>query len=196
MRRTRDVECECPRTALTAGGVPDHPLQKGIEMPKGIYARETRPAIERFWERVDRNGPVPEYAPHLGRCWLWTGALNVPVPLGYGQFSADRRSRRAHRWSYEHFVGPIPEGLEIDHLCRVRHCVNPSHLEPVTRSENMQRAPLRGRQRHALTHTHCPYGHPYDEANTMRMPRRSGRRCRACYLADGARYRARRKARG
>jgi hypothetical protein len=49
----------------------------------------------------------------------------------------------AHRWAYEHFIGPIPAGLEIDHLCRVRHCVNPAHLEPVTKSENRRRQPQR-----------------------------------------------------
>lgn len=79
--------------------------------------------------QVDENG-----------CWLWTGATS---PQGYGRFNAglreDARNVLAHRWSYEHHVGPIPDGLDLDHLCRVRHCVNPEHLEPVTRQENVQR---------------------------------------------------------
>ncbi|MGQ5576033.1 HNH endonuclease signature motif containing protein [Streptomyces sp. ECR3.8] len=70
-------------------------------------------------------------------CWLWLSRKN---PKGYGQMTVDGHPRSAHRVSYEAFVGPIPDGLEIDHLCRVRHCVNPSHLEPVTRSENIRRA--------------------------------------------------------
>ena len=63
-------------------------------------------------------------------CWLWTGFIN---PKGYGIFGfGNNRSGGAHRWSYEYFVGPIPEGLQIDHLCRVRNCANPEHIEPVT----------------------------------------------------------------
>jgi hypothetical protein len=72
-----------------------------------------------------------------GECWLWLGRKN---PKGYGQMAIDKRQRSVHRVSYETFVGPIPEGLEIDHLCRVRHCVNPAHLEPVTSRENKRRA--------------------------------------------------------
>jgi len=83
---------------------------------------------ERFWPKVDRGGA----------CWLWTGALYVN---GYGAFRGpDGRTIRAHRFAYERVVGPIPEGLDLDHLCRVRACVNPAHLEPVTRAENLRRA--------------------------------------------------------
>jgi len=71
-----------------------------------------------------------------GECWLWLGRKN---PKGYGQMTIAKHQRSAHRVSYETFVGPIPEGLEIDHLCRVRHCVNPGHLEAVTRSVNLRR---------------------------------------------------------
>lgn len=84
----------------------------------------------------------------------------------------------AHRFAYEDIVGPILEGLTIDHLCRVRHCVNPAHLEPVTHLENVRRGNGGLNQ---LAKTHCPKGHPYDEENTYRLPSRpSGRYCRAC----------------
>ncbi len=81
---------------------------------------------ERFWAKVDRSG----------ECWLWTGNVYRD---GYGQFYVERRQVRAHRWAYESEVGPIPEGLVLDHLCRVRLCVRPSHLEPVTNRENLLR---------------------------------------------------------
>jgi len=98
-------------------------------------------------------------------CWLWTGYIN---PNGYAMFGR----RWAHRVAYEFFVGPIPEGLELDHLCRVPACVNPAHLEAVTHRENMRRAP-------ATNRTVCPGGHPYDESNTH-ITKAGKRHCRAC----------------
>lgn len=71
-------------------------------------------------------------------CWLWLGAVNHD---GYGVISVNNKIERAHRLSYEQHIGQIPEGLQIDHLCRQRSCVNPSHLEPVTRAENNRRKP-------------------------------------------------------
>lgn len=92
---------------------------------------------ERFWAKVDRSGD----------CWRWTGAL---ARGGYGfavvgSRDDPQRYRNAHRFAYELSVGPIPEGLELDHLCRNRRCVNPAHLEPVTHSENMRRGVERRR---------------------------------------------------
>lgn len=113
-------------------------------------------------------------------CWLWTGGKNLH---GYGQMWVGQRPTRtkrlAHRVAYELFVGPIPDGLELDHLCRVRGCVNPTHLEPVTGSENQRRglnpALLRAR---AATIVACPHGHPYDAANTAVIGGK--RHCRMC----------------
>lgn len=116
-------------------------------------------------------------------CWMWCAALDAH---GYGRFGirgvtrADWRMRLAHRVSYETYVGPIPEGLDLDHLCRNRACVNPAHLEPVSRSENLRRSPLMGAA--ALAKTHCPRGHEYDERNT-RITTSGARDCRECHRA-------------
>lgn len=110
-------------------------------------------------------------------CWLWTGYL---AHGGYGHVSeggAGGRRLLVHRASYETFVGPIPDGLSIDHLCRVRHCINPQHLEAVPIRVNI----LRGDTRAAANSvkTHCPQGHAYDAVNTRVTPK-GYRVCRAC----------------
>jgi hypothetical protein len=109
-----------------------------------------------------------------GDCWEWTGALNSK---GYGTYSVGGKTKIAARFAYEHFVGPIPDGLELDHLCRNVLCVNPAHLEAVTHRENM----LRGHNASAINarKTHCPKGHPYSEENTYRNPE-GQRYCRIC----------------
>jgi hypothetical protein len=104
-------------------------------------------------------------------CWAWKGATDH---LGYARFHASAGVQLAHRLAYEWFVGPIPAGLEIDHVCRNRRCVNPAHLEAVTHRENV----LRGASAPGGA-THCPRGHVYDVSNTHIAP--SGdRRCRRC----------------
>jgi hypothetical protein len=115
-------------------------------------------------------------------CWLWHGTV---TDKGYGHFWLDGRMVSAHRRSYELYVGEIPEGLTLDHLCRVRRCVNPDHLEPVSNRENV----LRGASPPALQAAQeaCHRGHPFDEANTYRW--RNSRQCRACrkFINRGAR---------
>jgi hypothetical protein len=104
-------------------------------------------------------------------CWLWTGALNDG---GYARWpTKDGGSRQAHRRIYELLVGPIPTGLQIDHLCRVKRCVNPDHLEPVTQAENLARA---GR---LWGKTECGHGHPWTEENIL-VDYDGHRRCRIC----------------
>jgi len=102
--------------------------------------------------------------------------------MGYGTIVVARRTIRAHRASYEAFVGPIPDGLDLDHLCRNKPCINPAHLEPVTRAENLRR-------HYALTVTACPHGHAYDHANTYVGPD-GKRRCRSCLNERQRRRRA------
>ena len=118
-------------------------------------------------------------------CWLWTRAVTGKPPKDYGQLWFKKQRSLAHRFAYETLVGPIPEGLTIDHLCRRARCVNPDHLEPVTNRENILRGVGLAAQR--ARQTHCVHGHAFDAANTGIRP--DGRRdCRAC-----ARERMRRK---
>lgn len=121
--------------------------------------------MERFWAKVDKGGP--------GGCWLWTAFCD---PDGYGKFAVGSRCVLAHRFAWELLVGPIPEGLTLDHVkargCEHRHCVNPGHLEPVTNRVNV----LRGENANARK-THCKRGHPLDEAY---IPKNGSRQCRAC----------------
>lgn len=119
-------------------------------------------------------------------CWLWTSTISrAPRNCGgYGKHGKDY----AHRLAYESWVGPIPLGTEIDHLCRVRRCIRPSHLEAVTRQVNL----LRG-QTFAAGHaakTHCPAGHEYTPENTS-LSAKNQRTCRTCH----ARHERNRKAR-
>lgn len=114
-------------------------------------------------------GVAPAHAPDLGPCWLWTGGLTKD---GYAIMASDLPTDSAHRWSYRHHIGPLPDGLEMDHLCVVAHCVNPWHLDPVPHAENVRRVNARK--------THCPQGHEYTEANTRWQRNGTGRVCRTC----------------
>lgn len=129
---------------------------------------------ERFWPKVDKNGPPPDYDPSLGPCWLWTRGLKE----GYGAFHLDGKLCGAHEVAYRWLVGEVPEGCELDHLCRVRRCCNPSHLEPVSHLINVHR----GTSPWAINaaKTHCPSGHEYDEENTYLYE--GERHCRKCAL--------------
>lgn len=141
--------------------------------PAAIKTMQGEPPEVRFWAKVDKK---------LGDgCWLWTGATN----RGYGAFTpvAPGPQLKAHRYAYELEVGPIPDGLQIDHLCRTPLCVNPAHMEPVTSRVNT----LRGDTFQAanLAKTHCVNGHEFTPENTLvrkpspRLPN-GGRWCRTC----------------
>jgi len=107
---------------------------------------------------------------------------------GYGRINVNQRPRSAHVLAYEWLVGPIAEGLQIDHLCRRRECVNPAHLEPVSQRVNLLRGETLTARNAAVTH--CPAGHPYDDENTYRRPDGS-RKCRTCHRdAERKRYAA------
>jgi hypothetical protein len=136
----------------------------------GFAVRKTRDPSERFWAKVRKTDG----------CWEWLGATHD----GYGAFeSGSRRSTRrmviAHRWSYEAVVGPIPEGLHLDHLCRVRSCVNPAHLEPVTQRENTERA-VESRHGARCAHPRTP--------ETLYVRPNGWRECRLCRRASQVRY--------
>lgn len=123
--------------------------------------------MKRFWDKVD-----------VGDCWLWTAATST----GYGRFWDGERLVQAHRWAYETLVAPVPEGLDLDHMCRVRACVNPDHLQPVTRSTNL----LRG-------NVGIPRGYRFETCKSGRHPLQGpsadvqtysdgSRECRPCRL--------------
>lgn len=132
---------------------------------------------ERFWSKVDRRGP--------DECWPWKAGRTV----GYGRFFNGMRDVAAHRFAYELVIGPIPEGLILDHLCHDhscpipgfdcphRACCNPSHLRPATHRENVLRG--EGPSAKEARQTHCIRGHPFDEENTYLTPA-GWRQCRIC----------------
>ncbi|WP_280509087.1 HNH endonuclease signature motif containing protein [Nocardia cyriacigeorgica] len=114
-------------------------------------------------------------------CWLWQGSRGTTG--GYGRLQHAGRQVQAHRLSYETFVGQIPDGLQLDHLCRVRHCVNPLHLEPVTASENRQRGVM-SRAYLAVDGTDvCAGGHLIVGANAHQGPGYLYAWCRKCFEA-------------
>lgn len=163
-------QCSCGAEAI----VDSSKLRSGHTKSCGCIHR---PAIERFNKKT---------TPGANGCIEWTGGLNG---AGYGQFyvgtsTPGRRAEGetgkgyAHRWSYEYHVGPIPQGMHLDHLCRNRKCVNPAHLEPVTIGENL----LRGVGPSAVNarKTHCESGHPLSGENLYTHPTKNMRRCREC----------------
>ena len=152
----------------------------------------------RFWAKVNKDGPIPEYAPHLGPCWLWEGTQGRRGKAFYGIFGVgskadgSMRSVYAHRFSYELGYGPVPDGLEPDHLCRVTLCVNWSHLEAVTHQVNMLRG--YGVSGNNARKTHCLHGHRYTPENTYVRPDGTGwRQCRECIKRRTAEWGKRRK---
>lgn len=125
------------------------------------YRSSDLPMIDRFFLQVEKTDT----------CWNWVGVIKAG---GYGWFGMNGQ---AHRFAYRNLVGEIPAGLELDHLCRNRKCVNPSHLEPVTHYENV----FRGESQFGINarKTHCIRGHEFDSANTY-INKRGGRVCREC----------------
>jgi len=123
------------------------------------------PGPVRLWEKVEKTST----------CWLWTGSVNSSR---YGTIRVDGKSWRVHRYAWVLLRGPIPDGLVVDHLCRVRRCVNPEHMELVVGEVNVLRGigitAVNGRK------THCKRGHEFTTENT-RIDRRGHRVCRTCH---------------
>lgn len=133
------------------------------------------PPVDRFWARIDYDGPVPAHRPELGHCWIWLASLNAN---GYGQtFCFTDISQLAHRVAWALSSRPLIPGLELDHLCRTSACVRPDHIEQVEKRINIFRG--NGWSARNRRKTHCPRGHAYDAANTSRNER-GHRTCRAC----------------
>jgi hypothetical protein len=150
--------------------------------------RKRIPAWDRFTRFVS-----PE--PNSG-CWIWEGCLGES---GYGYFSPEKgKNTRAHRFSYEHEKGKIPDNLILDHICRMRCCVNPDHLEPVSHQENRRRGIiLYGTDNPSGKKTHCKQGHPFSVENTSVVHENGGfvRKCKKC-RSERARLRYIRKKMG
>ena len=185
------------------------PLLRRESLPARPARRAANPSVaERFWAKTRIAADcVCRICTATGepaeKCIVWTAAEKAN---GYGAFWNGTRTLRAHRFAYELAIGPVPDGLELDHLCRIRNCVNPAHLEPVTREENRRRG-LHGvlsHQRKArppspgltLPSTHCRNGHEYTPENTAVLPPSKShpngrRRCRTCRRAQRRRERAR-----
>jgi hypothetical protein len=148
-----------------------------------------RSVEDRFWVKVNKAGPIPEHRPELGSCWLWIARLHRQ---GYGCFWPAGRMVLAHRYAYELLVGPIPQGLTLDHLCSNPPCVRPDHLEPVTQTENVLRG--NGWSGRNARKTHCKNGHPLSGSNVYVQSRGRRRGCRACYRLQQNARRARKRA--
>lgn len=148
------------------------PLDPGSRVIGDIEAR--------FWTYVDKDGPLPQHRPDLGPCWEWRGARD----RGYGVWWANGTKHVASRWAYSHFVSPVSNDLQVDHLCFNPPCVNfEAHLEPVLPVENNRRStsPSASNARRS----HCVHGHEFTEANTY-VDARGGRHCRMCRAARAA----------
>lgn len=141
------------------------------------------PRIRTIKPRPTRVGPMwtmpvrvdKWFTKHIrpaGECWEWTGSK---TGNGYGQVGIAGKLTMAHRAVYEYFIADIPDGLDLDHLCRHRACVNPWHMEPVTRSVNLKRGNIGTYKRP----DECPQGHQYDAVNTY-VTAKGSRSCRAC----------------
>lgn len=134
---------------------------------------------EKFWARVDADAD----------CWMWMGALDQD---GYGSYTHGGRKWRAHRFAFEDLRSSIPFGLQLDHLCRTRSCVNPDHLEPVTLAENLRRG-IGGCRKDGR----CKHGHLLDAENTLHHRRKTGaisKVCRTCWTGYFRKYRAQKRA--
>ena len=149
---------ESPRILAGTGGTT---RKASPDMP------QARPAVERFQEKYSVN-------PDTG-CWEWTACLHDG---GYGLLNVGGRMVRAHRFSYELHVGPIPDGLVLDHLCRNRACCNPEHLNPCTRGENLHAPDSESPAAVYKARTHCKHGHEYTD-DTIYW-HRGARYCKVC----------------
>lgn len=134
-------------------------------------------AHERFWSKVDKNGPTVVL--ELGPCWLWKGAI---ASNDYGTFNVGNRTwKSAHVFAFEEVNGPVPEGKEVCHKCDNRACVREEHLFAGTRADNMQDAKSKGRIRNQNSgKTVCSRGHAFTPENTRTHSNGRDRACKAC----------------
>lgn len=151
------------------------------------------PEADRFWAKVNKNSGVIGAKPELGECWIWTASK---TPKGYGEFwlAEAKRLGAAHRWSWQQQHGSVPDGLELDHLCRVRACVRPEHLDPVTPAINNQRGMNCALRPPNEPREKCANGHEMTPENSMRRTDREREQyyCRKCTAARQLRWKKKR----
>jgi hypothetical protein len=168
-------QCVCGITKVFEAA----PIHAGRTKDCGCKKRNgpiPKPAIDRFLPKTIITNIIPEGL--TTPCIRWIGYIDKTT--GYGKFLFNKRGNDyAHRFAYEYYVGPIPEGLHIDHLCRNRWCVNSEHLEPVTLIENLLRGDRTHLGQYQREKTHCPQGHEFTPENTW-FNKTGGRHCKTC----------------
>jgi HNH endonuclease len=169
----RSLDCEIAQGNCHCGCGKPAPIAKKTATKYGHVKGEPVRYINGHYQRSTRLSSVNYVIDEATGCWVWKRSV---TPSGYGHLRDSGRMQYAHRVYYERSRGVIPAGLQLDHLCRNRRCVNPEHLEPVTGHENTLRGDTIAARRKAQTH--CIRGHPFDEANTIRRGRM--RACREC----------------
>lgn len=164
--------CELCGAEFTRYGVRPYRFCSHGCKAKAVGLARTRPKLERFMEKIEVDSATG--------CWNWLAFCDR---WGYGRFKwSSDKGMVAFRAAWLLFRGPVPEGLELDHLCRNARCVNPDHLEPVTTRENILRSDNPAARN--ARKTHCKHGHPFDEENTY-VDRDGRRSCRACARGRG-----------
>lgn len=158
------------------------------DMPPPMFRGALPPEVGSLTELPDRL--TAKFITDESGCWLWIGETSEG---GYGRVRWYGQRKMAHRLSYELLVGAIPDGLQLDHLCRVRNCINPEHLEAVTPRENLIRGT--GFVAENAAKTHCPQGHPYAGENLAVYDGYRARWCRTCKRANDRKNQAARRAR-
>lgn len=150
--------------------------------------------LERFWAKVDKNGPTPISCPERGPCWIWTASITDKKRGGheYGQFWNGKKLISAHRFSYAVHNGLLIRGLQVCHHCDVQRCVRPNHLYQGNQTQNEQDKVRRGRHYHQKR-THCFHGHPFEGTNLRYTPN-GWRYCGLCRVENNLRRSERRRA--